>query len=106
MAVRWNWNREAFEQLRNDPALIGAMEAAANAAAAGTGFQVKVVTWRHAGRRSGGRTSVQIWGDGHASGEPEEMHGVLARTGIEVRVKQGAAARLARRTTVKKSSRS
>lgn len=61
MAVRWKWNVAGFAQLRNHPTLVRAMERAAESAADGTPFEVEVVTWPHAGVRTGPRTSVQIW---------------------------------------------
>ena len=59
--VRWKFNLEGFAALRNDPSLVSRMETAAESAAAGTPFEVQVETFPHQGRRSGARTSVQIW---------------------------------------------
>lgn len=59
--VRWKVNVDGLADLRNHPTLVGAMRSAADGAIVGTGFEVDVVTWPHGGRRSGPRTSVQIW---------------------------------------------
>lgn len=59
--VRWKFNVEGFASLRNHPTLVSAMESSAQQAAADTPFEVEVEVWPHQGRRSGPRTSVQIW---------------------------------------------
>lgn len=59
--VKWKWNVAAFAELRNHPTLVESMRSAAESAAASTPFDVEVAVWPHSGRRSGPRTSVQVW---------------------------------------------
>lgn len=59
--VRWEFDIDGFAAIRNHPTLVGAMTSAAESAAAGTPFEVDVAVWPHQGRRTGPRTSVQIW---------------------------------------------
>lgn len=54
-------NLAGYAALRNHPSLVRAMQNSAENAAASTPFDVEVVVWPHRGRRSGPRTSVQIW---------------------------------------------
>lgn len=82
--ARFEPNLAGFAQLRNHPRLVAAMEAAARAAAAGTDLDVVVETWPHQGRRTGPRTSVQIWAGSSAARaavnrNPAELTAVLAR---------------------------
>lgn len=58
---KWKFNVDGFAKLRNHPKLVTAMESGANSAATGTPFDVEVEVFPHQGRRSGPRTSVQIW---------------------------------------------
>lgn len=84
MAVRWQFNIDGFAQLRNHPALVAAMESSADRAAADTPFDVRVETWPHQGRRTGPRTSVQIWANSHearriVNANPGELTATLNR---------------------------
>lgn len=79
--IRWEFDLDGFAALRNHPSLVGAMSSAANQAAAGTGFDVNVVVWPHAGRRSGPRTSVQIWANSFEARQAvNDNPGLLANT--------------------------
>lgn len=87
MAVKWRFDMAGFAALRNHPTLVGAMRSSADSAAAGTDFDVEVVTWPHAGVRTGPRTSVQIWARhprarAIVNKRPGELVSVLSRAGI------------------------
>lgn len=60
-------NIAGFAALRNDPKLVSAMETSANTATIGTSFDVRVEVWPHRGRKTGPRTSVQIWAESFRS---------------------------------------
>lgn len=85
--VRWEFDVDGFAALRNHPTLVGAMESGARSAAAGTPFEVDVVSWPHQGRRSGPRTSVQVWANSfearrQVNERPGELTAVLNRVGL------------------------
>jgi hypothetical protein len=87
MAVTFRANLQGFAQLRSHPRLVAAMESAARNAAAQTPFDVDVVTWPHEGRRSGPRTSVQIWARTHAARravnrDPSSLTSTLSRANL------------------------
>lgn len=82
--VRWKFDIAGFAALRNHPRLVGSMRSAADAAAGGTPFDVEVVTWPHAGRKEGPRTSVQIWANTYearrrVNENPGELTAALGR---------------------------
>lgn len=82
--ARFRVNVEGFAELRNHPTLVAAMEDAADEAAAGTPFDVQVEVWPHRGRRTGPRTSVQIWANSHearriVNANPGELTAILGR---------------------------
>lgn len=70
MAVRWMFDVAGFAELRSHPKLVAAMESAAHTAAPDADVEV----WYHEGRKSGPRTSVQIWGHDH-----DELISALSR---------------------------
>lgn len=84
MAVKWKWNLSGFADLRNHPSLVSGMSSAAERAATATPYEVQVVVWPHAGRRSGPRTSVQVWAESfdarkQANENPGDLVAVLNR---------------------------
>lgn len=84
MAVRWKFNMDGFTALRNHPALVAAMEAAAHQATTNTPFEVRVEVWPHRGIKTGPRTSVQVWADSpearrRINENPGELVGLLDR---------------------------
>lgn len=83
--ARFKPNLAGFAALRSHPTLVAAMESAARSAAAGTPYEVEV--WPHEGRRTGPRTSVQIWARStearrRVNEDPGDLASVLSRTGI------------------------
>lgn len=83
--TRFKANLAGFAELRSHPALVGAMESAAKNAAAGTPYDVEA--WPHEGRRSGPRTSVQIWARSdearkRVNDDPGDLAAVLGRVGL------------------------
>lgn len=87
MATRMRFNVAGFAALRNHPTLVGSMQTAAQRGAAGTGFDVEVVTWPHSGISAGPRTSVQVWARGYearrrVNANPGELTAVLSRSGL------------------------
>lgn len=85
MATKFKFNIAGFAQLRNHPALVGAMSSAASRGSAGTPFDVEVVVWPHSGISAGPRTSVQIWARSwdarrQVSRSPGELVAVLGRS--------------------------
>lgn len=89
--TRFKANLAGFGSLRSHPTLVGAMESAARSAAAGTPFEVEV--WAHQGRKTGPRTSVQIWARSPAAtralqADTGALIAVLARTGIPFTAKE------------------
>lgn len=83
--TRFEINLAGFAALRSHPRLVGAMESAARSAAAGTPYEVEV--WPHEGRRTGPRTSVQIWARSEeararVNENPGELAALITRGGI------------------------
>lgn len=84
MAVKWQWNLAGFAQLRNHPSLVDGMTSVAQRAATATPYEVRVEVWPHSGRRSGPRTSVQVWAESfdarkRANKNPGDLVAVLNR---------------------------
>lgn len=87
MATKFRANIKGFAELRNHPTLVAGMHRAASQGSAGTPFEVDIVTFPHAGRKSGPRTSVQVWARtprarAMANRDPSTLTAVLARAQI------------------------